>query len=223
MDLRKVRVYVISPGVGKYKTRLKTTLDRLIGVGFQDIEHIKSIPDDNLANSLSRTNLFIFEKEKDGTGPFIIIEDDIQIEDIITENMWFVDVPPDASALYLGVSMWVYPYGYHTLSCGENIRPTSGGDTISYNDRLVRISGMTSTHAIMFIDRTFIKNISVCIRSHLQLKTPHDLVLATLQKYYHVYAMKQPFFYQDIHQGGQEKETRLIWKNGFSFVSHHQN
>ena len=211
MDLRQVKVYVISPAVGKYEIRLRNTLSKLRQVGFQDIEHVPSVPDENPTNSLSLTNLVIFEKEKDNTRPFIIIEDDIQVEDTITDDMWCLTIPEDAVAVYLGVSLWIYPYGYHTLSCGKHIRLITPEETISYNDRLVSIKGMTSTHAILFLDRSFIHTLSLCIRSYLNVRTPHDLIMATLQQHYQVYALKQPLFYQDVQEGGQQLETRLIW------------
>lgn len=211
MDLRQVKVYVISPAVGKYELRLRNTLSRLYRVGFQNVEHVPSVPDENPTNSLSRTNLVIFEKEKDGTEPFMIIEDDVRVEDLVGDDKWHLDVPQDAAAVYLGVSLWVYPYEYHTLSCGKHIRYIKPEEAISYDDRLVLIKGMTSAHAILFLDRSFLRTLSLCIQSHLNIGTPHDLILATLQQHYPVYALKQPIFYQDIQHSGQQLETRLIW------------
>lgn len=214
MDLREIRVYVLSPGIGKYKARLKTTMERLQSAGFHNVEHVESVSDENPTNSLSRTNLLVFEKEKNKTGPFLIVEDDIQIED---NANFILHPPPDAVAVYLGVSMWVYPYEYHTLSCGKNIRTIQKQDTLSYNDDLVRVYGMTSAHAILYMDRTFTDTLALCIQSHLILRTAHDLVLATLQKYYNMYSLKKPIFYQDINEGGQQVATRLSWINNQYF------
>jgi len=211
MDLRQVKVYVISPGVGKYELRLRNTLSRLQRVGFQKIEHVLSVPDESPTNSLSLTNLVIFEKEKNGTEPFMILEDDVQVEDYVGNDMWHVAVPQDAVAVYLGVSLWVYPHEYHTLSCGKHIRSITPQEALSYDDRFVLIKGMTSAHAILFLDRAFIQTLSLCIRSYLNVRTPHDLILATLQQHYPVYALKLPIFYQDRLEGGQQLETRLIW------------
>lgn len=215
MDLRKIRVYVLSPGVGKYEARLKQTMERLRSVGFQWVEHVVSVPDDNPTNSLSRTNLVVFEKEKNKSGPFLVVEDDIQIGE---DNAGFIlHPPPDAVAVYLGVSMWVYPYEYHTLACGKNIRPIQVQDAVSYDDDLVQIHGMTSAHAILYMDRRFIETLTLCIQSHLVLRTAHDLVLATLQQYYKMYALKKPIFYQDITEGGQQLATRLSWRDNQYF------
>lgn len=213
MDLRRIKTYVISPGVGKYEARLRNTMSKLKKVGFEDIEHVASVPDESVTNSLSLTNVLIFEKEKGNTYPFIIIEDDVEVEDTVADETWTISIPEDAVAVYLGVSLWNYPFEYHTLSCGKNIRLTTEKDFRSHDDRLVRIGGMTSTHAILFVDRdrSFTQTLSLSIRSYLRVRTPHDLIMATLQKIYPVYAFKLPFFYQAASEGGQQAETRLIW------------
>ena len=220
VDLRKIKVYVISPGEGKYESRLRNAMTLLKNAGFEDIEHVKSVPDPNLANSLAKTNLVIFEKEKHRTDPFMIIEDDIAIENtVIHDDMWVLSIPEDATAVYLGACQWIYPYAYHTLQTGRDIRIVRKGDHVSYDDRLIQIKGMTSTHAILFIDRLFLQILTWCVQSHCHLQTAHDLILATLQQIYPVYAMKQPFFYQDEKQGGQQLETRLVWINEHDFFS----
>lgn len=210
MDLREVRVYVISPGTGKFRKRLQETITRLRSAGFTKIEHVWSVPDPNPTDSLSRTNLVIWEKEQDRAGPFLVVEDDIQV---VPGAGFVLTLPPGAAAIYLGVSVWVYPYEYHTLSCGKNIRHITGHDTRPYDDHLVEVRGMTGGHAILYLDRGFTRTLSLCVRSHLGLHTAHDLVLATLQRHFPVYAMKNPLFYQDAMIGGQQNETKLRWQD----------
>lgn len=220
LDIRKVKTYVISPGEGKYESRLKTALERLKNAGFVNVEHMKCVPDPNNTNSLSKTNAFIFEKEKHNRTPFIILEDDIQIDNIHSENDWLINIPKNASAIYLGCCIWVYPHKYHTLSLGLNIRLPIPHDHKSYNEDLVHIKGMTSAHAILFLNRDNLTEIATtCIKSHLGLVTAHDLILATLQQHYNIYALKKPIFYQDGTQGGQEDVTRVKWGPNF-YISH---
>lgn len=215
MDLRKMKVYIISVGVGKYKKRLQNTIQRLTEHGFENMEHVPSIPDPNPTNSLSLTNLYIFEKEQDKTDPFLVVEDDIQlVVEETSNNKFVITIPPNTSAIYLGVSSWVYPYDYGSLTHNrQHIRSLMEDDVCLYNDNLVEIKGMTSAHAILYIDRTFLKIMSASIREHLSLQTPHDLILATYQQHFKIYALKNPLFYQDGTEGGQEDVTRLVWKN----------
>lgn len=210
MDIRQLKVYVISVGTGKYEKRLQSTLQRLQEKGFQKVEHVKSVFDPNPTNSLSLTNLLIFEKEKYQSDPFLIIEDDVEFEQ--QQDNFIFTIPPNASAIYIGVSLWIYPHDYHSLMFyRQHIRPIISNDVSSYNEQWVEIKGMTSAHAILYLDRTFINHLSQCIQTHLPLQTPHDLILATIQKQYKVYALKQPIMYQEEAQGGQEDVTRLCW------------
>lgn len=212
MDLRKLQVYVISVGEGKYQQRLDKTLQRLRSHGFENIHHVPSVPDPNPTNSLSRTNQLIFEKEKNKTEPFLVVEDDIQFSN---ENLqYIVSIPPNASALYIGVSGWVYPYDYESLTQNrQHIRSLMETDLMEYNETWVEIKGMTSAHAILYMDRDLTTSLTEKIQDHLPLQTPHDLILATLQHNFKMYALKTPMVYQDASQGGQEDVTRLVWKN----------
>lgn len=207
-----MKVYVISPATGHYYDRLQTVLERLKIHGFQDVECVPSVSDTNHTNSLSRTNLKIFEKELHETRPFLILEDDVQIEHLIPS----LPIPNDACALYLGVSMWIYPYSLSSLSSLQRgqIRIVLEQDTVSYDDHWTRILGMTGGHAIVYRCRQFIQTLMSCIQQHLALDTPHDLILATLHSQFPVYALKYPFFYQDKMLGGQQEETRWVWNKG---------
>lgn len=213
MDIRKIKVYIISVGTGKYEQRLVNTIQRLTQHGFENIEHVTSIPDPDPTNSLSLTNLYIFEREQEKQEPFLVVEDDIQFfqEEI---HYYITTIPPHASAIYIGVSNWVYPYDYNSLTQNrQHIRSIMEKDMMEYDDSLVEIKGMTSAHAILYMDRVFTRNISQAIQNHLPLHTPHDLILATLQQDFKIYALKNPIVYQDGLQGGQEDVTKLVWKN----------
>lgn len=208
MNFTQMKVYVISPATGHYYDRLQTVLERLKTHGFQDVEYVPSVPDVNRTNSLSRTNLRIFEKELQGTRPFLILEDDVQVEHLTPS----LPIPEDACALYLGVSMWIYPSSYASLSGQRaHIQMVLPQDTVSVDDHWARIVGMTGGHAIVYRCRQFVQTLMSCIQEHLALDTPHDLILATLHSQFPVYALKKPFFYQDETLGGQQKETKWIW------------
>jgi hypothetical protein len=86
-------------------------------------------------------------------------------------------------------------------------------DLMEYDETWVEIKGMTSAHAILYMDRDLTTSLSEKIQEHLPLQTPHDLILATLQQNFKIYALKNPMVYQDALQGGQEDVTRLVWKN----------
>lgn len=205
IDLQNTKVYLISPGTGKYSTRLSTVFQTLVAAGFSRIEFVRALPDSTGTNSLTKTNLAIFKRELSGTEPFIILEDDCQIDTSHTQ----LEIPEDTDAVYLGVSLWIYPHAYETLGKGYHIRENSQQDIQSISDQLTKINGMTSGHAILFYNRDYIRRFIIQMEPRLEHNTPHDLVFATMQPHSKVYALKNPMFYQAQGLGGQENVTRL--------------
>jgi hypothetical protein len=202
MNLLDVPVYVISPGRGQYRRRIAVCFQRLVDYGFSRIVFVRSIEDPSKTASLSLTTLSILEKE---APPYIIMDDDVEEFHIRSE----ADVPEDAAACYLGVSRWVFPYPASMIGKGYHIRPSEPIDFRDAGDDWVRVSGMTSSHAILFLDPGFIAALADKIRGGRSV--PHDLYLAALQQEYPVYALKTPLFFQDHSIGGQEDVTRLRW------------
>ena len=63
IDIKKVRVYIISPGENKYRDRILTVMGRLIDNGFKNITFFKSLDGPNNTASLTNTVIEIFKKE----------------------------------------------------------------------------------------------------------------------------------------------------------------
>jgi hypothetical protein len=211
IDIKKVRVYIISPGENKYRDRILTVMGRLIDNGFKNITFFKSVDGPNNTASLTNTVIEIFKKEINNDEPFIILEDDCEL----FTKYDIIDVSQNCDVLYLGVALWSYPYSTDTLYTRN--RPhiiINSPETIqSYNDNLTKIKGMTGGHAIMFISREFIR---VFLNKITEIsKTindlPHDLLFSSLHQSFNVYGLKNPMFYQDSILGGQEDVTKLTF------------
>ena len=213
IDIRTVKIYLISPGTGKYEARQQIVFQRLADLGCRNIEIVKSVEDPNPTNSLTRTNIEIFKRELNQSRPFMILEDDCQL--------WYeqhvFEIPDEADVVYFGVSRWVYPHSFESLwkrheqmfHIYEN-QPKH--HTLDMN--VVRILGMTSGHAILFQSRDFLQKSIQAAETLLLFQTPHDLIFATLQRNFKVYALPIPLFYQDQSLGGQETETKVCYKGG---------
>jgi hypothetical protein len=211
IDIKKTKVYIISPGENKYRDRVLTVMGRLIDEGFKNITFFKSLPGPNNTASLTNTVIEICKKEMNNDQPFIILEDDCAI--FTGHND--IEVPAAADVLYLGVALWSYPYTVDTLYNRNrpHIIQNSSSTVQSYNDKLTRIRGMTSGHAIMFISREFVRtfiNKMVDISKYVD-DMPHDLLFSSLHTSFNVYGLKQPMFYQDSSLGGQEDVTKLTF------------
>jgi hypothetical protein len=206
INIKNIKVYVVSPGEDKFMKRLLIVFERLVKYGFTNIEYFKSIPGKNSTESLTITILEIFKKEKDNDYPFIILEDDCDI----FHKYESIKIPDNLDILYLGVSLWSYPYSINSLYLGirPNIVENNGNTVKDYDETLTKIYGMTSGHAIMYKSRKFIKKFIEEMES-IKTNVPHDLLLSSLHLFFNVYALKEPMFYQDGKLDGQEKVTKL--------------
>lgn len=213
LDIKQVKVYVISPGVGKYKERLHMVFGRLVDEGFSHIEFVRSLPGGNQTSSLTNTVLHIFEEEMRNTHPFIIVEDDCAI--FHTHDQ--IHVPDDMDVCYLGVSLWSYPYTVETLSLSHRppIVHISRYTVSPINDQIVQLKGMTGTHAILYHSRSFMREF-INHMKELHYSVPHDLVFSSMHMSFQVYALRNPMFYQDGELGGQETVTKIQY-DGVSF------
>ena len=216
LDIKDITVYIISPGINTYRNKLITVFQRVVDEGFKNVVFFKSVPGPNKTASLTNTVIEIFKKELSNDTPFIILEDDC----VFFTRYDGIEIPDNTDLLYLGVSLWSYPYDINTLYLRErpNIIRNSIDTVESYNDDLVKIMGMTGGHAILYISRDFITkflykmaDISMYIDD-----LPHDLLFSSLHKSFNVFGLKHPMFYQDATLGGQEDVTKLTF-NGECF------
>ena len=216
LDIKNITVYIISPGINNYRNKLLTVFERVVNEGFKRVVFFKSLPGPNKTASLTNTVLEIFKQELNNDKPFIILEDDCAFFTKYDQ----IEIPENTDMLYLGVALWSYPYDINTLYLRErpNIIHNSIDTIESYNNTLVKIKGMTATHAILYISRdfirTFIEKMTDIFKNIDNL--PHDLLFSSLHSSFNVFGLKQPMFYQDAVLGGQEDVTKLTF-NGECF------
>jgi hypothetical protein len=114
--------------------------------------------------------------------PFIILEDDVILNDI----KYKLDFPEDSDAVYLGISTWgVYNGTGHKQISIEK-----------YDENFYRVYNMLSAHAIMFLNLDYAKMILRSYDFFLSVSEPMDKANAELAKYFNVYGLEKPLFYQ---------------------------
>jgi hypothetical protein len=211
LDIKDITVYIISPGTDNYRSKLITVFERVIDQGFKNVTFFKSVPGPNKTASLTNTVIEIFKRELNSDKPFIILEDDCAFFTKYDQ----IEIPDTTDVLYLGVSLWSYPYSPDTLYLmyRPNIVCNSIETVESYNNTLVKIKAMTATHAILYISREFIRTFidkMTDISKNID-NLPHDLLFSSLHQSFNVFGLKQPMFYQDATLGGQEDVTKLTF------------
>jgi hypothetical protein len=211
LDIKNIKIYLISPAEGKYRDRALTVFGRLIDEGFKNIVFVRSLAGPNNTASLTNTVMKIFREELKNDKPFLIVEDDIAF----FNKCDTIELPSDCDLLYMGVSLWSYCYSIETLysNARPHIFPNSSSVVTPYNDKLVRIKAMTSGHAILFNSRefirTFMRHVDEISKNIDDL--PHDLLFSVLTSSFNAYGLKAPLFYQDASLGGQEGVTKLMF------------
>jgi len=126
-------------------------------------------------------------------GPFVILENDV---DIFNSDM-NVFTTKDVDAIYLGVSMW-------GLKNGRGELGMISGD--KNNGGLYRMYNMLAAHAILYINHDYAEFILGAIPVFIAMQTNQDKLRAETMKYWNIYAMNYPIFYQ---RGKYEKYTKF--------------
>lgn len=211
INIKELKIYMISPASGRYKDRCEISLQRLRDIGFSNIELFISIPAANGTESLTKTQYAILKKELDNEEPFIVVEDDLGIY----TNFEMIEVPDNYDAIYLGVAKWVYPYSVENIGQPNfHIHHNKPEDVKDISDKLVKINGMTGTHAILFKGREFMRTIIETMERFDGQRMYSDLMMAVNHKHFNVYALKEPLVYQDAEIGGQQDPTYLTFYEG---------
>jgi len=122
------------------------------------------------------------------TPPVLILEDDINITSDFCTTL--IDVPENADALYLGTSAWGIK---NNNSSFKNI------NIEKYNQNFYKIEYMTSTHAILFLSKSFWSKMMNILSDNINKSPiePLDVHIGRLHSQFNVYAVAKPLFYQD--------------------------
>ena len=134
--------------------------------------------------------------------PFLMIEDDISFLDYETAKK--IEIPDDADILYAGLSNCsMNSYCFHYANYYE---PVEGFPEI------VRVKHMLATHGILVCSALGAAAIQRTMLEVFLSDKPWDIPLAFLQPYYRVYALRQPWVYQDAAYGGAEACTNISFE-----------
>lgn len=116
-------------------------------------------------------------------SPFIVLEDDCSLNNQVTE----LGVPDDIDFVYLGISA----FGYYNGNISGVLYKQVGDD-------IVRVYNMLSTHAMLYLSDNYVNMVKDIAHYCAYKSNQHfDKSIAEMAKYYEVYALSNPMFYQD--------------------------
>lgn len=195
IDLRKLNTVYIN--LDKDKTRNSSMQQVINDFGFINASRISGeyIKGDPIAGcAKSHYNIL-----STMTKRTIILEDDCSIKNINP----FIEIPDDADAIYLGLSLWGYN---NDISKPDNF-------TFKQHEELkhiFKVEGMLATHAILYINKEYMKFCEKIADYSAKNSVHVDQGFARIQRYFNVYALAQPVFYQENNKAATDIELRKL-------------
>lgn len=136
--------------------------------------------------------------------PFLMTEDDVTFSNIQEE--YAVDIPDDADVLYVGLS--TCSMNAHQFHYANYYEPVDGFPHV------IRIQHMLSTHGVMVCSALGASALQRTMVEVYFVGMAWDIPMAYLQPHYRVYALRNPWVYQDAAYGGVEHCTRIVLQDG---------
>jgi hypothetical protein len=197
IDLRKIPTFYIN--MDHHKDRNIDMVQLGKDVGFEQYSRFNGVamPKQPMAGC-AKSHYGILENMKE---PTIILEDDC----VLQNSSYILEIPDDTDALYLGLSGWGF------------LNSQSKLNNLSYdrNEKfpgIYKINGMLATHAILYISPEYISLAKKIAKWSGDNNQHIDQGFALVQKYFNVYALKKPIFYQ--HSNTEATNIILRGKNG---------
>ena len=187
LDLREIPFYYIN--LDDAIERRTRTENHLKALGIKSINRIPAVRHSNGFAGCARTVSDFLHQITE--GPFVLIEDDIEVK------QWdpIIEVPDDADALYLGISGWGRMNGH-------------SGPFVQWeqvDDNLLRVYNMLSGHAIVYLSGEWVEMARRCCHhAGYVIESYYDVQIAEVQRFFNVYALDDPYFYQTSSDGNQK-------------------
>ena len=187
LDLREIPFYYIN--LDDAVERRTRTENHLKALGIKSINRIPAVRHSNGFAGCARTVSDFLHQITE--GPFVLIEDDIEVK------QWdpIIEVPDDADALYLGISGWGRMNGH-------------SGPFVQWeqvDDNLLRVYNMLSGHAIVYLSGEWVEMARRCCHhAGYVIESYYDVQIAEVQRFFNIYALDDPYFYQTSSDGNQK-------------------
>ena len=190
-NLSSIPVYYIN--LASAPEKAEATERVLKTAGFTNITRFEGIHSDIRAVGCASSHNALLKQLSEEKTPFLVVEDDIEILQPISH----IEVPANADALYLGISKYgLYrSFGERRISA-EKVSPD-----------MYQIYNMLGAHAVIYFNSDYVKWLERTSRFLAYTKQDNqDKGRAETMKYFNVYALNTPLFYQ---LGENEQHTKF--------------
>ena len=180
VNLLELPVYYIN--LNKNPEKRDAIEKMLRDLGFSNINRFEGIEHKIKRNGVALSHNALLKSLMDEGTPFIVFEDDVVLNNFVSEIM----VPEDADAMYLGTSLYgLYSGKGHLRVSAE---PSGEGTYRLYN--------MLAAHAILYLNNDYVKFLVQATRFSIRAGTNQDIARAETMKYWNVYGINKPLFSQ---------------------------
>lgn len=180
VDISKLPTYLIN--LPEDKERLASAKSCLSNLS-QDYTITEAIKHSTSVIGCAMSHLNIFKKYSPSC---LILEDDIALTDNLVQN---IEVPDNADAVYLGLSDHGHVPNWHL-----GVKYKAEFENI--NKDLVKVKNMCSTHAIIYLTSRYWEVVKTATEYSIKNGLAFDLTFASLHRYFNIYGLKRPMFYQ---------------------------
>jgi hypothetical protein len=202
IDLKNIETFYIN--IKKHQEKNESMIELGNSFGFKKYNRVEAIykSKDSLSGCAA-SHYKILSRINEMT---IILEDDC----VIQNNISKIEVPDDTDAIYLGLSQWGYQ---KDLSKPGNFIFNRHGVIKD----IYKIDSMLATHAILYISKRYIDACAAVAKYSEDNSVHIDQGFARIQRYYNVYALGNPIFYQSSNKAATNIsfiKNRLVHNNG---------
>lgn len=191
INLYEIPIYYIN--LDKDTEKRERLESALFDLGFENVHRFAGHYSKERAVGCATSHNALLNKLKDLDTPFLVLEDDVEpafLKSVID------NIPEDADALYLGNSAFGLWGSKGTLKISAK----------KENSTMYRIYNMLGAHAILYLNNDYVKFLARATSFMVDIKDNQDKSRAQTMKYFNVYAMDKPMFYQ---AGKHEKVTKV--------------
>ena len=182
--------------------------------------HIEAVMHKPKYQGVTMAHTIALMKGLDGKKPFLILEDDVDVDQLFFKGEVEKKLNEKVDAIYLGISAWgknkkmpilkkVLEKNEKVVCCNNKIFFFKGAVANNLDDLFFKIQDMFGAHAILYVNHEYVvKTLKICILA-IGLNKPHDIFLPSLIKRHNVIGLKNCWFYQNAKIGGQERATKI--------------